>query len=162
SAPPSRRAKPLALTIGKLDQRLVIAGHDQRRVVELVSAQSRASSSDWAVGEKRRLAVAEMRLVLGEARGMAKEAGHGMADAVGVLKPLAQHHVASALAVHRPRRGKAVEPFTEFVSSSEPAGMELRVPSGQPAGIATPRRGLIREWRERHDLGACAAPALKD
>ena len=31
-------------------------------------------------------------------------------DAVGILQAFAEHHVAAALAMHRPRRGEAREP----------------------------------------------------
>src|SRR5262249_56085925 len=95
-------------------------------------AQGQPSGPDWAVGEKSGVAVAEMKVAPCKARGMTEQAGHGVADAVGILQHLAQHHVAAALAVHRARRGKSGEAFAELVRRSELRCVELRVAAGQP------------------------------
>src|SRR6516225_3324464 len=143
SAPPSRCAKPLALRVGKLDQRLVVAGRDQHGVMKLMSAHDCTSLSYGAVGQKRSLAVAEMKLASCKARGMTEQAGHGMADAVGVLERLAENHVSSALAVHRAGRRKSCEPLAKALRGSQSAGVELRVAAGQPAGVAVRWRRLV-------------------
>ena len=85
-----------------------------------------------------------------------------MAHAVGIFEALAQHHVAAALAVHRPRRGKPRKPVAKTPRSSERAGMKLGIAAGQPADVAVRGRRLVGERRERDDLGARAAPAVDD
>ncbi len=79
---------------------------------------------------------------------------------LGILKALAEHHVAAALAMHWPRRGEAGEALAEAMRGGEPSGMQLGVSARQPACVATLGRRLVGEGREGHDLGARLAPAL--
>ena len=97
-----------------------------------------------------------MQLALCEAGGMAEQPGHAVADAVGVLEAFAEHHVAAALAVHRPRRGETRKPGAEPVGGGKPSGVKLRIAAGKPATVAVLRRRLVGERRERDDLGARA------
>jgi hypothetical protein len=68
-----------------------------------------------------------------------------VACAFRVLDPLAQHHVAAALAVDRPRVREAREPLLEALRRGERAGMEFRITARQPADVAALGRRLIGE-----------------
>ena len=85
-----------------------------------------------------------------------------MRDARGILQALAQHHVAAALAVHRPRLArKSRRPSRKRRACGEAPGMELGVAAGQPAGVAIGRRRLVGERRERHEFGPRRPPARR-
>src|SRR6185312_12733393 len=103
-----------------------------------------------------------MELAASEARGVTEQPAHGVTDSVGVLQHLAQDHIAAALSMHRPRRGKADEPFTEALRCCEPFRVKLWVPAGEPAGVAQVWRRLVGEGGEGHDLGAGAPPPVED
>ena len=85
---------------------------------------------------------------MGEARRMTEKSCHGVAGAVGVLKALAEHHVATAFAVHRARSGKLRKPRAKARRSRKRARVKLRIAAGQPAAIAALRWRLVRERRE--------------
>ena len=129
--------------------------------MEFVTAEPRAGDTERAVLEQSRGAIAEMQTALGEARRMGEQANHGVTRAVGIDQPLPKHHVAAALAVHRPACGELREPCLEAPGVGERAGMQLGIAAGEPAGIAILRRRLIGERREGDDLGAGAAPAAQ-
>ena len=59
-----------------------------------------------AVREQPCIPVAEVQLALGETGRVAEQARHGMAHPFRVLEAFAQHHVATAFAVHRTRSRK--------------------------------------------------------
>ncbi len=132
-------------------------GSSRRGVVELVPAQPRAGRAERAVGQQRRLPVAEMQSAAGEAGGVAEQAGHGMARARRVLQPLAQHHEAAALAVHRMPRGERRQPGAEFLGGREAPGMQLRIAAGQPAA-SHPASGASSASGEK---GTISAPARR-
>src|SRR5262249_16140072 len=92
-----------------------------------------------------RLTVSKMQLAFGKARRVSEQATHRVARAVRVLDPLAQHHVAAALAVDRPRVREAREPVPEPLRAGHNASMELRITDGQPADVAALVRQLIGE-----------------
>ena len=107
-----------------------------------MAAQACARLPQRTVGKQPRLAIAEMKLALGEAGGMAEQPGHAVAHTVSVLEALAEHHVPAALAVHRARRGEAREARAERFCGGEPSGVQLGVTARQPAAIALLRRRL--------------------
>ena len=55
AAPAADRAERLALAVGEIGERLVVAGLDQLRVVELVAADRLAGRAERAVGLEPRL-----------------------------------------------------------------------------------------------------------
>ena len=77
-----------------------------------------------------------------------------------VLQAFAQHHVAAALAVHRPGRGEAFQAGGEISRVGERVGMQFRIAAGQPSDIGIVRRRFVGERRERQDLGAGLAPCI--
>src|SRR5581483_5284488 len=95
------------------------------------------------------LAIAEMEHLLGEARRMAEEPGHGVAHAI---------HVFAALAMNFARRREPREPITKAMRRCEPACMQLRVSAGEPADVAVLWRRFVGKRREGNDLGPCAPP----
>ena len=161
TAPSAGRPKRVSVRVEQFGKRLIAARLDERRIVELVPAQSRAGAPERAVLQQRRGAIAEMQAALGEARRMSEQASHGVTRAVGIDQPLPQHHVAAALAMHRAARGELGEPGLEARRAGERAGMQLRIAAGKPAGIAIVGRRLVGKRREGHDLGAGAAPAAQ-
>src|SRR5262249_1439480 len=130
--------------------------------MKFVPAQARAGGADRAIDEELRLAITKMELALREARGVAEQASHGVANAFGVLEHLAEDHVAAALPVHRTRGGEARESFAEFVRGSELLRVKLGIAAGEPAGVAVLGRRLVGKRRERHDLCAGALPAVEN
>ena len=127
AAPSARCPERTSLAVGEIGQRLVVAGRDQRRVVEFVAAHRSCPPRPIGLSETQpRLAIAEVQLALREAGRMAEQPGHGVADAVGVLEAFAQHHVAAALAVDRAglrqtaraRRGNALRAASAPACSS--------------------------------------------
>src|SRR5688572_15304776 len=99
AAAPAERAELVALSVGEFGQRVVAARRGHLRVVELVAAHHRARWPERAIRKQSRLAVAEIHLALGKTCGMAEQAEHFVRLAVGILKRLAQHHEAAALAM---------------------------------------------------------------
>ena len=73
----------------------------------------------------------------------------GMAHATRALDPFAKHHVAAALAVHRPALGEVREPAAEALRRRERTRMQLRIAAGQPARVALFRRSLVGERGKR-------------
>ena len=74
---------------------------------------------------------------------MAEQTGHAVADALRVLKALAEHHVAAALAMDRPRCGEMRQPCAESLGGGEPLGMQFGISARQPATIARLRRRFV-------------------
>src|SRR5258708_33665090 len=85
---------------------------------------------------------------------MSQESGHPGALAARVLYSCAQHHVAAALTMDRPRLREAREPRLKFLRSSELTTMELRIAARQPADVAALGRRLIGERRKSDDFRA--------
>ena len=113
STPAAIAADRLPLGIRKFGQRFVVSCGQDRRIVKLVPANDAAGCADRIGREQTRLAVSQMQLASGEAGRMTEQAGHGMAHAIRVLDPFAKHHVAPAIAVHRPALGEVREPAAE-------------------------------------------------
>src|SRR5262252_2725841 len=113
--------------------------------MKLVSAHDGAHRPNGTTGAKACFTVPKMQLAFGEAREVCEQACHRVARAARILDPLAQHHVAAALAVDRPRLREAREPFPEALRGGEHASMELRITAGQPADVAALVRRLIGE-----------------
>src|SRR5208283_1889502 len=131
-------------------------------VMEFMAAYDRSAAAENTIRQKPRGAVAEMQLAAGEARCMAEQSGHGVALPRRILKALAEHHVAAALAVHGARLGKAPQPFGKSPRDGELIGMQLRISAGQPAAIGTLGRRLVGERRKCKNLGAGATPRLDE
>src|SRR5439155_9323641 len=157
-APAAIGADRPPLRVRKLDQRLVVSRYRKRRVMKLMAANDGARRPDRTCCAKTRLAVSKMQLALGETRGVSEQPRHRVARAACILQSLAEHYMAAALAVHRPRLRETREPRLEFLRSSERAGMKLRITAGQPADIAALGRRLIGERGKGHDLRAGFAP----
>src|SRR5215470_18324176 len=113
AAPAAGAAERLPTGVGKVKKGFIAARRDQRRIVEFVSPYRAAGRPECAIGEKPRFPVAEVQSARREAGRMAKQADHGMAHPLRVLEAFAQHHVAAALAVHRPGRPKSSQPLLE-------------------------------------------------
>jgi hypothetical protein len=145
-APPSAgRAERLASGVEEIGKRNVAARLDQGGIMEFMAAKPRACSSQRTIVEQFRPAITEMQAPLGEARRVAEEAGHGVADAFGVHDALTEDHVAPAFAMHGPASGEAGEPFLETCGFGERRAVELRVAARQPAGIASLGRRFVGE-----------------
>jgi hypothetical protein len=110
TAPSACRSQRLAFAVGEFKQGLVASRLGQRRIMEFMAAQLGARTAQRTIGEQPRLTVAEMELAVREAGGMAEQAGHAVADTVGIFERLAERHVAAALAMHPPRRGEPRQP----------------------------------------------------
>ena len=78
-----------------------------------------------------------------------------------VFEALAEHHVAAALAMHRPRRGEVREPLAEARRRRRAVRRAARDSRREASNVAILRRRLIGERRERHDLRAGAPPAVE-
>src|SRR5580704_9851700 len=102
-----------------------------------------------------------MQLALGEAGGMAEQAGHGMRVSCRILQALAQNHVTTALAVYRPRLCKASQSIAETPRRGERLRVKLRIAARQPAAVGAFRRRFVGERREWQDFGAGVAPCRK-
>src|SRR5262249_32277720 len=127
--------------------------------MKLVSAHDGTHRPNGTARAQAGLTVSKMQLALGEARGVSEQTGHLVARAVRILDALAQHHVAAALAVYRPRLREAREPVPEALRGRECTGMEFGIAAGQPADVAAFWRRLIGERRKSRDLRARFAPA---
>ena len=99
-----------------------------------------------------------MQLALGEAGGVAEQAGHGMRLPCRILQALAQNHVTAALAVHRPRLREASQSIAETSRRGERFRMKLRIAARQPAAVGAIRRRFVGQRRKRQDFGAGVAP----
>src|SRR3984957_12311054 len=106
-------------------------------------------------------AVAEMQLALGEAGGVAEQAGHGMRAPGGILQALTQNHVTAALAMHRPRLCEVSQSIAETQRGSKRFRMKLGIAARQPAAVGAVRRRLVGERRERQNFGTGVAPRRK-
>src|SRR5262245_62313376 len=113
--------------------------------MKLVSAHDGAHGPNGTARAQACLTVSKMELAFGKARGVREQTAHRVARTIRVLDPLAQHHVAAALAVHRPRLREARKPLPEALRRGKRAGMELRITAGQPADVAALGRRLIGE-----------------
>src|ERR1700704_3027005 len=102
-----------------------------------------------------------MQLALMKTRGVAEQAGHGMADAAGILETFSEHHIAAALAMNRTCPGKAGKTTAKSVCGGKGTRMQFRITARQPADIAGVGRRLVGERREGHDLGAGAPPTTQ-
>src|SRR5262245_40022835 len=111
--------------------------------MKLVAADQGAGRPKRTVGHKACLAITKVQLALGEARRMAEQPDHGVANAIGVFESFAEHHVAAAFAVDGPRLRKARKPRTKARRIRERAGMELRISARQPAAVTALRRRLV-------------------
>ena len=89
--------------------------------MEFMSTYHAAGSPECTVNAKPRFPIAEMELAHRKARRMAKEAHHGVAYPLRVLKALAEHHVAAAFAVHRAGCPEPPQPLVETISVCQPA-----------------------------------------
>src|SRR6516225_6019413 len=81
--------------------------------------------------------------------------------AIGIDKPLPQHHVTSALTVHRPALSEVLKPSFEASGVRQRARVQFRIAAGEPACVAIFRRWLISEWREGDNLSAGAPPTAQ-
>src|SRR5579863_2277621 len=100
-------AQRTVFRVPALGEVIVVAGRDQRRIVEFVAAHRRSAAAKRGVGEEQRRAIAKMQLALGETRGMAEQAHHCVLLTLRIFQALAEHHVAAALAMYRPGLRKA-------------------------------------------------------
>ncbi len=103
---------------------------DNRRVVEFVTHDDGVRGPKRTVPEQTRDAVAEMELAFGDACLGRQEVRHGMHAALVVLEGPPQYHVAAALPVNRPARGKAPKPLQEAARIRDPLCMKLGVAAG--------------------------------
>ena len=153
-APSADWPKRVSVRIEQFGKRLIAARLDQRRIVELMPAQSRARAPERAVLEQRRGAIAEMQAALGEARRMGEQARHGVTRAAGIDQPLPQHHVAAAFAMHRTARGELGEPSLEACrrrrACRHAARDSRRGASRNRSPLAAVRRQGARRSRSRH------------
>src|SRR6516162_11373241 len=102
-----------------------------------------------------------MQLPCGKARRVSEQAGHRMRVAIGVLKALAEDHVASAFAMDRAGGGKSRQPVMKRARGCERASGQFGIAARQPAAVAVRRGRLIGERREPHDFGPHPTPTLK-
>src|SRR5262249_55086028 len=158
----TRLAEWMSLAVRKLCKRRVAIDPTHRRVMKFVTVQCGVCGSDRSVAQQARLAVAQVQLAFCEARRMAEESSHGMTTAIGVLKPFAEHHVATTLPVDRTRARKLGQSGPETLRSRQRARVQLWVTSGEPAAVATCGWRLVCERRKRDDLRAGSAPSIKD
>src|SRR5262249_7285177 len=112
---------------------------------KFVSAHDGAHRPNGTIRAQACLTVAKMELAFGKARGVCEQTAHRVARTIRVLDPLAQHHVAAALAGHRPRLREPRESLSAALRGGNRASMELRITAGQPADVAAFGRRLIGE-----------------
>ena len=92
-------AERTSLAVRQFGKRRVFPRFDENRVMKLMPTQCGVCSSDRSVAEEACVPIAEVQLARGEARRVAKQAGHSVARARRVLKSFAKNHVAAALAM---------------------------------------------------------------
>ena len=80
--------------------------------------------------------------------------------AIGVNEAIAQNHEAPAFAIDE-RPWPPVSPLRKS-DCGERAAMQLRIAAGQENGIGVRVGRLVRQRRERHDLGAGLAPVMEE
>ena len=80
-SPGACRSRRPTMGVGDERKGLVRSGIEKRRIVEFVALQSRALAAERGVGEKARVAVAELHLRPREARDEGQKPGHGVARA---------------------------------------------------------------------------------
>ena len=112
--------------------------------MKLMSAHDIAHGAERMVGQQARLAIAEMKLALGEARRVAEQPRHRVPRGLRVLQPFAEHHVAAALAVNRMALRKFRETVEKAACCRELPRMQFRIAARQPADVATGRRRFVR------------------
>jgi hypothetical protein len=151
-----------ALGVGQIGEMRVASWCSQARVVEFMAADRASCRTERRVGAKPRLAIAEMELAVRKARRVAEKRRHGMDNPVGVLKAVAQHHIAAAFAMDRAGCGERPEALAEAPCAGKRCGMKLRITSGEPAGIARIGRRLIGKRGEGDDLGPGTPPTGQD
>src|SRR4029078_12617118 len=113
--------------IGDLGERSIVTGAKHLRVVEFVAADARAGFSERAVGSEHRLAVPQVQSALVEGCREAKQVRHRMAFSLRISERSAQHHVASALAVHGPCLGETAQTVFKSEGSGYSACMKFRI-----------------------------------
>ena len=123
-------SKRSALTVGKLGQRLIVAGVNGLRIVEFVAADDCTGRTKRTISQEARLTVSEMHLALGEACHVTEQAEHAVRGAFGVLQRFAQHHKATALAVNRFRACELGHAGTEIRRRGKLSGVKFGVAAG--------------------------------
>src|SRR5277367_4846155 len=88
-----------AVDVANKSERVVAAGRNDGRIVELVATQESALEPKRAVRSDTRLAIAERHPALLEAGLDAQQARHLMGDARGVDEASAERHIAPAFAM---------------------------------------------------------------
>ncbi len=111
--------------------------------MEFMTANDVTGRSERTIRKQPRFAVTEMQFALGKARRVAEQSGHGVAPPGRILNAFAQHHVAAAFAVNRPRLGEAPKPGLEAMRGGERICMQLRIATRQPAIVAAFGRRLV-------------------
>src|SRR5258707_8693226 len=159
-SPASGIVERFSLRVGELKKSLIGTPRNERRIMEFMPAYGAAGSPEGTVGEKLCFPIAEVQLARREAGRMPQQAGHGMAHPLRVLESFTEHHVAAAFAMHRAGLAKSPETALETMGVCQPARVKLRIAAGEPAGVAVIGGWLIRQRRERNDLGAAAPPAV--
>ena len=101
--------------------------------------------------------VAEMHAALGEARFDPEQSGHACRVPAASIRPVAQHHVAPAFAMHGPRFGEGASGLAEALIGREPTRMQFRIAAGQPADVGTG----IRASSASGENGRISAPAAR-
>ena len=127
--------------------------------MEFMAEHFAARGAERTIALQPRAAIAEMQLALREGRFESEQAGHRVPDAVGILEPAPQHHVAAALAVDRNETfGQCAKSFVEVIRRRQRTGMKFRKTAWQPDRIGGGIGRLIGQWRKRNDFRTCAAP----
>src|SRR5580698_1314190 len=129
--------------------------------MKFVTTQRGLAPAQRGIAEEPRRAVTEVEFAFGEARCMTEQSGHHVTLSGGVLEAFAEHHVAAALTVHRPRLPKSLQLVSEFSRGGESSRMKLRVAAGQPAAVGMFRRCFVGEGRKRNNLGARLPPGCE-
>src|SRR5262245_33514719 len=98
AAPAALGAEVASGGIATVEQGIARTFPMQHRIVKLVAAEGRAAAAKVTIDSELGRAIAKMQTPFGK-RGLDRqEAGHGMALPLGIDQPLAQDHVAAALA----------------------------------------------------------------
>src|SRR6185312_12626360 len=132
AAPAAAVGHRLPLRVGQLSERDIMPCRYQARIVEFMTAHARTCHAEWTVRCQPGLAIAEVQLAFVKAGGVPEQAGHRMRNAIGVFKAFAEHHVATAFAMHRACRGETRETVAEPMRGCERAGMQFRIAARQP------------------------------
>ena len=129
---------------------------------EIRGPESIAGEAEDTACQELSAAISQMKLPGGEACVQAKEPEHGVPLALRADEPLAQDHIAAALAMNGLCCGEGAQATAEVRVGGQAPEREARVAAGKPHRIGGTVRRLIGKRRERQDFRPRFVPCVQD